>query len=75
MARMTPDLRKITPLIVGHPNNGILAHDYANAFYKDADENTVMSIIIIMAYGGSLGTWQYSIDNGKTYNDVRIFGF
>ncbi|XP_071529772.1 uncharacterized protein [Panulirus ornatus] len=71
VARMVPDLSKISPLIVDHPNNGILAQDYASAFYKDDDENSVMSIIIMMAYGGSLGTWQYSIDSGETYNDIK----
>ncbi|XP_069939272.1 uncharacterized protein [Cherax quadricarinatus] len=69
IARLAPDPKQIPTLTYGRSNPGIPAHTYASAFYIDADEGTVMSLLILQAHSSSLGTWQYSLD-GATYKDI-----
>lgn len=72
VARVYPEHSKIPALRVGKLNNGIPVETYAEAFFQDP-ENSALGIIILQALSGPDGdNWQYSVDDGKTFNDVRF---
>lgn len=75
VARTFPELSKVPALKVGQPNTGVPVEMYAEAFFQDP-ENSVLGIIILQAFSAPDGdTWQYSIDDGKTFVDVSLFPF
>ena len=72
VARTYPKFSKIPALKLGQLNNGVGVETYADAFFQDP-ENSVLGIVILQALNGPDGDkWQYSVDDGKTYNDVRL---
>lgn len=72
VARTYPDLSKVPALKFGQQNSGVDVKIYAEAFFQDP-ENSDLGIVILQAFSGhDDGKWQYSIDGGKTYIDVRL---
>ena len=72
VAKTYPEYNKIPALRVGELNNGVPVKIYAEAFFQDS-ENSALGIIILQALSGPDGDmWQYSVDDGKTFNDVRF---
>ncbi|XP_066964283.1 uncharacterized protein [Macrobrachium rosenbergii] len=64
------DLTKVPTLSVGKPNNGAPVETYASIFYEDSDQKSI-GLCILQASGGTLGSWQYSVDNGTTFVTVN----
>ncbi|XP_068249223.1 uncharacterized protein [Palaemon carinicauda] len=60
------DLTKLPTLSVGKPNQGAPVEAYASVFYDDADQKNI-GLCLLQASGGTLGSWQYSLDSGVTF--------
>lgn len=71
--KTSADLTQVPMLDPEMPTRATTAQEYARLFFRDVD-GTEMGMAIYQASGGSLGTWEYSLDGGATYIKVKDMG-
>lgn len=72
MPRTSIDYSKMPVNRPGEPNPTILVDDMVKAAYKDADLNSTLGMMILMADGGALGEWQYALPDHQEFVSVSI---